>query len=140
MFENNLSFGQYIWLKENGYFSTKITFPGGRRTVNLSRLLKMFQVCKSLRCAYCITPLLGHTYQVNRLIFQNNNFSSWKMLPKSEQWIKIQDDLECSHLCWEQKCLNMDHLIVESHQDNQERKKCANQGVCTGHQLYNCLT
>ena len=77
--------------------------------------------------------------QANKLIFQNTNFSSWKMLPQLEQWIGIHSDLECSHLCWNRKCVNMDHVIIEEHKANLDRIECALQGLCNGHEIYNCF-
>ena len=58
------------------------------------------------------------------------------MLNQSEQWVRIPDDLECSHLYWNKRCVNMDHIIVETHTENKERKHCALQGTCAGNEVY----
>ena len=75
------------------------------------------------------------------IIMRKTSFplSSWMALPESEQWITMPDDMDCSHLCWNSKCVNMEHVIVEPHGANGERKKCALQNNCTGHLLYNCI-
>ena len=41
---------------------------------------------------------------------------------------------DLSHLCHHTKCVNADHLTIESHQINIERKQCRSARKCLGHQ------
>ena len=45
----------------------------------------------------------------------------------------IPDSMHSSHLCHEPSCFNQDHLVLESHALNQERKVCKQNGQCKGH-------
>jgi hypothetical protein len=42
-------------------------------------------------------------------------------------------DLEASHICHEKRCVNPDHLVMESRQENMKRQSCRFLGECVGH-------
>ena len=91
------------------YHHVQITLPGGTRyTCYLHRLVKMLDV--------------------NQYQMENLSDSEWLQLPKSLQWISLPDFdaswLECSHLCWNHKCLCSDHIVIESHKVRQITKMC----------------
>jgi hypothetical protein len=39
--------------------------------------------------------------------------------------------LDVSHICHMTKCVNIDHLVLESHVTNMERLECKNDGKCS---------
>ena len=117
----------FSWLQ---YHHVQITLPGGKRyTCYLHRLVKMLE---------------ANQYQM-----ENLSNSDWLQLPASYQWISLPSfdgsDLECSHLCWNSKCLLSDHIAIESHkvsnkmfmliivQNNAERIRCQMLETCQGH-------
>lgn len=52
----------------------------------------------------------------------------------------LPDDMHCSHLCHNKLCFLGDHLSLETHQMNQERKRCSDEKHCYGHQGFpNCI-
>ena len=57
-----------------------------------------------------------------------------KML-KEEQvtTLQINKKLECSHLCHNKCCINVEHLTLESKRINSSRKVCARRRTCQGH-------
>lgn len=40
------------------------------------------------------------------------------------------EDHECSHLCGNKTCINVQHLVFEKHDVNLERIHCQHQGLC----------
>ena len=71
---------------------------------------------------YCDIP-------VNRLVFSIMH----KDTPECEF-----DKKDVSHLCHRRNCVNPDHLVLESRQENNARKRCVSKGVCSGHSTANC--
>ena len=110
---------------QNGrYHVVKVTVPGHKRyTCFLNRLAKILSA--------------------NRLTTGNVGYDEWQRLPVCEQWVPLPEysstGMECSHLCWESLCLNVDHIVVEHHTINVERLDCAQFGVCQGHEAVLCL-
>lgn len=49
------------------------------------------------------------------------------------------DNLEVSHLCHNKLCIRPDHLILESHEANCERKSCQLLGQCVRHHDPPCI-
>lgn len=48
--------------------------------------------------------------------------------------------MHCSHLCHNTLCFLEEHLSLETHQMNQERKKCSDDKYCHFHQGFpNCI-
>ena len=47
--------------------------------------------------------------------------------------------MDVSHICHKSLCVNIDHLVFETHEINLERRHCVQQGLCTrSHKPY-CL-
>ena len=47
--------------------------------------------------------------------------------------------LECSHICHETLCVNVEHIKIETHTINQDRIHCKNQGQCSKNHKPYCL-
>lgn len=47
--------------------------------------------------------------------------------------------IECSHLCQNKLCVNPDHIILETHAQNQDRIHCKGQGFCAKCHEPHCL-
>lgn len=45
----------------------------------------------------------------------------------------LESHLDASHLCHNSKCVNIDHITLEAHFENNYRKACASRGKCFGH-------
>ena len=45
----------------------------------------------------------------------------------------FQPDYETSHLCHNKLCVNIDHLSLEPHSVNTQRRACVTNGRCIGH-------
>ena len=41
------------------------------------------------------------------------------------------EPMEVSHLCHNKLCINIQHLVLESHTENMSRLHCCKEGVCT---------
>lgn len=63
------------------------------------------------------------TYYVHRAVWmlKHRNFT-------------LSEAQEVSHLCGNSLCANVEHMCIEDHATNSERRHCRNQGLCTrGH-------
>lgn len=49
------------------------------------------------------------------------------------------EKMEVSHLCHKRTCVNPDHLVLETHGTNAERRHCNAQGLCTAGHEPHCL-
>ena len=47
--------------------------------------------------------------------------------------LQVDKEVECSHLCHNKICINVDHLTLESKRVNSSRKVCARRRTCHGH-------
>lgn len=61
-------------------------------------------------------------------------------------YLDIPEDVEVSHLCHNKQCVRYDHLIIESHEINNNRQNCYSEGRCTkshfdskGNKLQDCM-
>jgi len=45
--------------------------------------------------------------------------------------LELPPDMDASHLCHENKCVNISHLVLEDHNINMGRLECRNNGVCS---------
>lgn len=48
----------------------------------------------------------------------------------------LDSSIEASHLCHNTKCMNMDHIVAETHESNQSRITCANERKNMGNSNY----
>ena len=64
--------------------------------------------------------------RTHRLAFMVHNKSS--NLPRHNSY---GEPVEVSHLCHNKLCINMEHLVLESHRENTSRNYCRRVGVCT---------
>ena len=54
--------------------------------------------------------------------------------------INLPRDMDCSHLCHNSLCVKFDHISLEPHRINNNRKHCLNSNTCHGHVGFNnCL-
>ena len=51
----------------------------------------------------------------------------------------LDNALECSHLCGTPRCVNAQHLVLESKETNNERKTCHKNKKCLGTHLPECI-
>ncbi|PJE77853.1 hypothetical protein CI610_03218 [invertebrate metagenome] len=49
------------------------------------------------------------------------------------QNLGLSSDLDCSHLCHNSLCINVDHISLEPHFINNNRQYCLNSNICHGH-------
>ena len=72
--------------------------------------------------------------QVHRLLYMAQN-----RLEELQHTGRGGEKMEVSHLCHNSLCVNIDHLVFESHEKNMERVHCKRQGSCTRNHMPNCL-
>jgi len=57
-----------------------------------------------------------------------------------EKKIDIRSDMDCSHLCHNSLCVNVNHISLEHHFINNNRQYCLNSNLCYGHVGFrNCM-
>ena len=49
-----------------------------------------------------------------------------------KEW-ELPPDMHCSHLCHNSLCINVNHLILETPFVNGNRRQCARENICLGH-------
>ena len=49
------------------------------------------------------------------------------------QGMELPPDMHCSHLCHNSLCINVNHLILETPFVNGNRRQCARENICLGH-------
>lgn len=47
--------------------------------------------------------------------------------------LQVDKTLECSHLCHNRMCVNINHLVLEKKTENLSRKVCFRRKACQGH-------
>lgn len=67
-----------------------------------------------------------HAHRLSYIVFTKN--------------LEIISDFDCSHLCHNSLCVNVNHLSMEPHFINNNRQHCLNSNLCYGHVGFgNCL-
>ena len=57
-------------------------------------------------------------------------------LLKKIRSVQVPEGLEASHLCHNKRCINLEHIVAETHAVNQSRIECANIRMATGDSMY----
>lgn len=52
----------------------------------------------------------------------------------------MRSDMDCSHLCHNSLCVNVNHISLEHHFINNNKQYCLNSNLCYGHVGFrNCM-
>lgn len=70
---------------------------------------------------------LRHPMTLNMHVF------IYKVARGMQPYVPLPQSQEISHLCHNAKCLNTDHLNMETRNINSIRKNCKRHGFCCGH-------
>lgn len=65
--------------------------------------------------------------RIHRMAYMIHHKKDYTQIPQYNG----PDKLECSHLCGEKLCINVEHLNFETHAVNQQRIHCKTLGVCS---------
>ena len=72
-----------------------------------------------------VIPGIGKTVRsAHRLAYMTMVHGSWD----------LPSELEVSHLCGTPSCVRLQHLVLESHEENKSRQVCHNLRLCQGHE------
>lgn len=90
---------------------------------------KITQACRVTGMAECWVPS-GKGFDVNRSGYTRTNFHRRKILCHLAMWCLAngkevaRQDGDISHLCNNPGCCNPNHLCLEGHQENLDRRHC----------------
>ena len=91
------------------------------------------------KVGHCKTKYGQVSLAIPQLSFPSRKFYIHRLvLMLEEGYFELPQDSEVSHLCGESLCINVDHLCIESHQTNAERRGCVLQGYCTEYHQPSC--